>query len=305
MASLRSIILDGRFKLYVGDGLRQNIPDLEEQKGLAEHSCQELKNRRTILVNAQKVYESMRQVITAKIGGDWDDLFYEIPRPKPPYQHMWIESLQDFGKDGVRRIGILIERAARSTFAPDWFDDLPDVRQHIESDQPTEIVTSYIWNEIDGDAACVGGVIYWTDEEGNLQYAFCNGNLGPLSDELRNYLCCQELWLLHTMARLNCHNVELRPAQGHGKVKPGKAHAPFSVWHEIVVKPSLLVRRAQAENPADAEKHAVRLHKVRGHYADYRRGAGLFGKYKVLIWVEEHEVGDAELGTVVSSYRVQ
>jgi hypothetical protein len=76
------------------------------------------------------------------------------------------------------------------------------------------------------------------------------------------------------------------------------------VWHEIVVTQNTEVRQARAEDPVEAEKHAVRLHKVRGHFADYRKGSGLFGKLKILIWVDEHEAGDSELGTVVSRYRV-
>ena len=46
-------------------------------------------------------------------------------------------------------------------------------------------------------------------------------------------------------------------------------------------------------------------HWVRGHYADYTNGKGLFGRLKVRIWIVEHTAGNPELGTVVSSYRVE
>jgi len=51
----------------------------------------------------------------------------------------------------------------------------------------------------------------------------------------------------------------------------------------------------------------LRFHNIRGHYADYRKGNGLFGnpKLKKLFWVPEHTAGDPELGTVVSSYKVK
>jgi len=46
------------------------------------------------------------------------------------------------------------------------------------------------------------------------------------------------------------------------------------------------------------------LHKCRGHFADYRNGAGLFGKQNVLVFVPEHIRGNADRGVVISDYRV-
>ena len=42
---------------------------------------------------------------------------------------------------------------------------------------------------------------------------------------------------------------------------------------------------------------------VRGHYADYRNGAGLFGnpKLRCVFWIPEHQRGNAELGDVIDA----
>jgi hypothetical protein len=43
---------------------------------------------------------------------------------------------------------------------------------------------------------------------------------------------------------------------------------------------------------------------VRGHYADYRDGAGLFGnsKLRCVLWIPEHQRGNSELGDVIPEY---
>lgn len=52
--------------------------------------------------------------------------------------------------------------------------------------------------------------------------------------------------------------------------------------------------------------HTVRSeHIVRGHKADYRKGPGLFGKHKVLIYRAAHTAGDRTAGRVVKDYEVK
>jgi hypothetical protein len=51
----------------------------------------------------------------------------------------------------------------------------------------------------------------------------------------------------------------------------------------------------------------VRFHSVRGHYADYTKGTGLFGNpdLRQVFWIPEHRAGNEELGTVAASYKVE
>ena len=46
------------------------------------------------------------------------------------------------------------------------------------------------------------------------------------------------------------------------------------------------------------------LHICRGHFKDYREGAGLFGKYPVLVWTPDHLRGSADQGVVLKDYKV-
>ena len=46
----------------------------------------------------------------------------------------------------------------------------------------------------------------------------------------------------------------------------------------------------------------VPRHKVRAHLADFRKGQGLFGKYRQLVWVKEHRRGYERLGAIAKTY---
>lgn len=48
-----------------------------------------------------------------------------------------------------------------------------------------------------------------------------------------------------------------------------------------------------------------RLHICRGHFKDFRHGAGLFGKYRDIFWWDQHLRGDVHEGVVVNDYEVQ
>jgi hypothetical protein len=293
-------------------------------------TADKLHDRNTILVNAQSVYSSLQELAREspetllRHAAD----FSTIPCPKPPHRSMWLECL-NIGEQ--QRVGALIERREidgpqtrtfvhddlsqlANAFADQGQDKKKELLESFEQDAPASIARALSFYEADGCPCYLGSVTWWMDNQGNFQYSFRTFDHVMADEEERRRtivaLRTHEVWILMTMARLNCHNVELRPAKDTAQHKYQKKspQAPFSVWHEIVVKegPEIrAAREAQTTNPAEAETHAVRLHKVRGHFADYRRGSGLFGKYKVLVWVEEHESGQAEHGTVVASLRVE
>ncbi len=105
---------------------------------------------------------------------------------------------------------------------------------------------------------------------------------------------------VHAFARLNCKNVELRAPIEVTNQKKRLQTVRKSVWHEIVVSE---VNRQSVKSKTDQPKD-IRSHWVRGHFADYRSGSGLFGKIHGVFWMPEHERGNPEIGTVKQSYRV-
>lgn len=110
---------------------------------------------------------------------------------------------------------------------------------------------------------------------------------------------------LKILQLLNCKNVELRTA-GISKTKPSKGKGNETnkgiEWKTLFI--SAPGKTANA-SPSSGETCMTRSHVVRGHFADYRNGAGLFGKYKGLFWVTPHVKGNPEIGAINKQYAIK
>lgn len=290
MASLRSMILDGRSVHY-----NEKVFTREDSERRCDLDRADLQSRETIFVNAQKVYESMRDAKNSKID------MRLIPCPMPPYRKMWLEAIFDDN----RRLGAMVRRCNADEFQTHFPQEAGGLVRLIQEQCPTTFVHAHIWAENrQGRPALFASTLYWLDAKGTLQTFFPGFDL---SGEILSAARWPQDWILHAFARLNCHNVKLVEMAG-GASKPKKndhKHPPFSLpWNEIAVTGLEQLQREKNETAPDGEKREIRFHKVRGHYADYTKGKGLFGKYKVRLYIEEHTAGEPELGTVVSSYRV-
>jgi hypothetical protein len=107
---------------------------------------------------------------------------------------------------------------------------------------------------------------------------------------------------------MNCKNVstvEYQP-DPHLSAKYEKRYGqPLTTYKVLKVTP-MRRRRADASGPDnDTPTLPKSLHIVRGHFADYREGNGLFGKYNDIFWVDAHVRGSEERGVVVKDYEVQ
>jgi hypothetical protein len=297
--------------------------DHEKYSSYFELAHQALRSRDTILVNTTPVAQDL--VLMSKKAGS-DPTFREhhlIPYPKPPYQTMWLESVAE----PQVRFAHLVKRADLNRDQVDAFmknSPLVYSVKHADMirtlDQVT-IVEVLCWSASRGYVEMEGDFCYWLNPDGEFQES-AYGYFGRLPASFRgiedisrpefkqisiNYqlLYVMEYSVLHTFARMNCHNVKLVPVAGTATAKPNSKKPPSSVWHEIVVTGLPELRRKQDETAPDGEKRELRFHKIRGHYADYTKGKGLFGRLKVRIWIAEHTAGNPDLGTVVGSYKVK
>lgn len=62
---------------------------------------------------------------------------------------------------------------------------------------------------------------------------------------------------------------------------------------------------AGRERVSDGPPSPVPFHLVRGHLADYRKGPGLFGKWRSVVWVPMHKRGMQRAGCVAKSYEAR
>lgn len=307
MASLRSIILSRRYYMNWKD----DSPEAHAKyRGLFGYAFATLASSDVILVNAQAVWDDLVPPVEQRDQEAWERLanFPNIPCPKPPFSTMWIEG--HYGA-AEQRCGALVARK-------EVRHDLETILAHMELEQsicelirhdnPATMVNVVLFHDFEGSAVFTAVIEYWLDADGKFLSSFRQvPYLSGVDDERReNQIRCVKLrqgWLLHTFARLNCHNVKLLPQRaGAPGPKQRKPHAPTVLWHEIVVEQ--IQSRTTRNQPPSGEKRELRFHRVRGHYADYTQGAGLFGKYKVRLWVDEHARGNPELGEVVAGYKV-
>ena len=329
MASLRSMILDNRFVsvaplLDGADQFQMMYAADQFEMIFANKILDALRSKETVLVDANSVSRDLTEALNQQRVTDF--AVHGIPCPKPPFHQMWLECRPEERPYGpAMRSGSLVNRVdvhpqespieAFDRFGSPWPEiagwkkDFPEFRK-IEDQQPSTLVMAQFWHDDAPKRATffAGAEIYWLDQNGNfLDYLSL---LWPppksAADISREEKCTRRVflaWVLHTFARLNCHNVQLVPMKAGMPSHKHKHRAPSTVWHEIVVE-QIQVKTKGNTTPS-GEKQELRFHRVRGHYADYTKGAGLFGKYKVRIWVEEHARGNPELGEVVASYTVQ
>jgi hypothetical protein len=319
MASLRSILEDGRFYLEC-----QEPGYIDSMQELMAVITYRLVHPETILVNAQGVWDDL-----VPAGGASQEhferamQFHSIPRPKPSFHTMWLETLlEGLHSHQQQRLGALISRREigvdgnldqiLTTPSGQKLEEF-NVREAIEQDGPSTLVHASVWHDFEGSAVCNGQLLYWLDESGNFQrsvrWVYRPTQFSDQEYQYRRALAhLHESWILNTFARLNCANVSLKPRANqkthhhHERRRNGRAQ---TIWHEIIVD-SIPHTRPVPAAPS-GEVREIRLHWVRGHYADYTKGKGLFGnaKLRAVFWIPEHRAGSAEAGEVKATYSVK
>lgn len=116
--------------------------------------------------------------------------------------------------------------------------------------------------------------------------------------------CVATQYLLgYAIGLMGCKNITTPVASdGDRRANPG---LPRSGVRYRILKVAPLARRRGSSMSDDAgEALPLALHGVRGHFADYRDGRGLFGKHRGLYYINQHLRGKAEAGEVVKDYSV-
>lgn len=109
-----------------------------------------------------------------------------------------------------------------------------------------------------------------------------------------------------TVSMMNCANiqtVEHHAPEAFQKARKKSGKRPFVSFHTVRVDLDKTPRHVAAESlPGDGT--TPRRHKKRGHIKDYRKGGGLFGRYKGVWYWGPTLAGSEEEGVVVSDYEV-
>ena len=114
---------------------------------------------------------------------------------------------------------------------------------------------------------------------------------------------------LLTISFLHCKNVQLQPVTPSHKPLSHKqkrrGDPPFArlAYHVLDITPMKQVLRTEGHEDYNGTKQA--LHICRGHFADYREGRGLFGKYKGVFWIPQHIRGNLRQGATIKDYHIK
>lgn len=108
--------------------------------------------------------------------------------------------------------------------------------------------------------------------------------------------------VLLAISFIHCRNVKIVPKGAGVKSERRDRDKPRFRYHLLEIEPMKKVIDGVAQENHTGIKMA--MHICRGHFKDYRRGKGLFGKYKEVYWWDNYVRGDAELGFVDKDYIV-
>jgi len=110
---------------------------------------------------------------------------------------------------------------------------------------------------------------------------------------------------LFTLCFLHCKNVELKKIvpsekQQQKRMKEGKHE--FLTYHTLAIEPMKKILKSEGNIHSEGIKKA--LHICRGHFKDFSKGSGLFGKYKGLYWWEQSLRG-TQPRIVLKDYKIE
>jgi hypothetical protein len=139
------------------------------------------------------------------------------------------------------------------------------------------------------------------------QWGLLDDNLPPSLETFQSrVLAAHEFlypfWL--AISFLHCKNVttaQVDPCHPQGK-KKASMQCQRMHYHTLNIHPMREVLRREGKQESTGLKQA--LHICRGHFRDYSKGSGLFGKHKGLYWFDQHLRGSSKYGEVVKDYAI-
>lgn len=110
-------------------------------------------------------------------------------------------------------------------------------------------------------------------------------------------------YVLLSLSFLNCKNVTIQRRYTNDHVAKASRQKQNGIrYHVLKIDPMKQVLRSEGQSDSIGLKMA--LHICRGHFKDYSKGGGLFGKYKGLYWWDSYVRGELSNGAVVKDYSV-
>lgn len=243
----------------------------------------------------------------------WHDFSY--PNVAPPFQCFWME--YDFPRSTWEN-GAIVKTLADKDLQVGcsfYVTDAPEgsickwaiMMYPFSSYKPDEIIGGDICFEL---GIRQDGIIsqYYKDEPGMIvhspnnkgtkredgAFAFENKILGGLAHQVHAFFLA--------ISFLHCKNVETVERDLYIPRKERKPKDYFEKYHILKIDRMKRVLSSEGKSESSGLKNA--LHVCRGHFKDFSKGGGLFGKYTGMYWWDSQVRGSKQVGIVNKDYEV-
>lgn len=281
---------------------------------------------RTVLAGAQcieasniaRFFEQSYTSAPDAFAGFWKDLKCLVP----PFERFFIEWEEPLGITGAQRMGTMFiackpdeaEATLRDILGETAYSTPKMIVSFIEKHHPTWIYLTFDFVEFPNkDGRNISGLrgpyhigVGAIGEDGTLlDWWMQHGALNAISEHESKQLGLASMVAWTAIAMLNCHNidtVEHVAPELFQRSRTRKGKLPLVSYRTIQVNLEKTPRSISAATLPGEDRN--RLHQKRGHMKDYRKGNGLFGKYKGLWYWGPHLAGSGSEGVVIADYEV-
>lgn len=110
--------------------------------------------------------------------------------------------------------------------------------------------------------------------------------------------------MLLAISFLHCKNVKMKPVlpRPESAKRQRKSAIPTIKTYTLEIEPMRKILETEGNSQKTGLKLA--LHICRGHFKDFSKGTGLFGKYKGMFWWDSQVRGHKESGVIIKDYDI-
>lgn len=237
----------------------------------------------------------------------------------PPFRSFFVEWEKPFGIHIGLRMGVLFlacppelaADTARAIMGANAHATPRQIQKYRDQYNPKWIYLTFDFVEFPNkDQKNVSGLrgpfhigVTAVAEDGTLHDFWMSHGTSAISQRESMQLGLASLVAWTALAMMNCHNidtVEHVAPEPFQRSRSRKGKRPLVSYRTIQVN----VDKTPATIGAPRLGGEVGLHGKRGHMKDYRKGNGLFGKYKGLWYWGPSLAGSTDAGIVVSDYKL-
>jgi hypothetical protein len=241
------------------------------------------------------------------------------PFVSPPFEEMWFEFQAPKIKE-IKRIGVKVKGMEMHSIA-DWDALDPALLRALVKMHGDSVIDKVKWflmitpySEMkDGRImGPYGNYIIGVAPDGSLaksdsdDHIYAINSVEPrIANAMQPLLVNPVLMAISFMHVKNASMLRQAPVTPLTKNqrKKAKKNPPTSRYYVLKID---AIERASGGSGGGGGPHGeASLHIVRGHFADYSNGAGLFGKYKGRYWVSSHLRGNPEVGVTEKDYTIK